>query len=66
MEILQILAKLTGLPQEAVVRDFLATANELGMDTENLSLEDIKKVLETKLNTSFPEAVEKLSNQIAH
>ena len=66
MEILQILAKLTGLPQEAVVKDFLTTARELGIDTENLNLDDIKKVLEAKLNTSFPEAVEKLSNQIAH
>lgn len=66
MEILQILAHLTGLPHEAVVEDFMKTATEMGLKPEDLSLEQIREVLQKKLDQTLPAVEQQLDNNLAH
>lgn len=66
VEILQILAHLTGLPHEAVVKDFLKTAEEMGLKPEDLTLDEIRNVLQKKLDQTLPAVIQQLDNDLAH
>ena len=66
MELLQILAHMTGLPAEAVMKDFLKTANEMGIDTNELTLDQVREVLQKKLDQTLPVLEEQIERNPAH
>lgn len=66
MELLQILAHLTGLPHQAVMDDFLSTAEEMGLDPKSLSLDDIRNVLQKKLDQTLPALERQIDENLAH
>ena len=53
MDLLDIIVELSGLPKNDVIEEFISRAERLGIDPENLQMEDIREILTQKVNETL-------------
>ena len=56
MDLLDIIVELSGLPKNDVIEEFISRAERLGIDPENLQMEDIREILTQQVNETLMES----------